>query len=163
MIDPHNDYSAINVRLSHPTMYYIVMILAGMSVGLGLNFIFANPTFNPYGFPKEITGSIFFALGAGKIISLNGIRIWGKIRLREWSQSFDVQPIDRNLTIVRKVMTAEVIWMLFWGVGTTVTFFQGKTSLQLFFLYISMVAIEIALMDEPFLNPLTSRRMEGGA
>lgn len=126
--------NTINLRKTHPNLYRSIMTFAAVSIGLGLNFWLANPTFNPYNIQKEIVGSIFLSLGLGKVIFLN---FW------------------RNLWMVRTIMGTEVAFMMFWGVGTTITFFQGKTSLQLFCLYVGLSVFEVWLLLEPFANPLT--------
>lgn len=129
----------VNVQLSHPNLYRSIMVFALTYVGLGLNFIFTNPTFNPYGIPKEITGSIFLFLGLAKIIFLNLIH---------------------NLKIVRALMSLQIVFIVFWGTGTSITFFQGKTSLQLFVLYAGLGFLEYFQLQEPYWNPLTGTKKE---
>jgi hypothetical protein len=129
-------YNAINLRLSHPKVYRGIVIFALMSIGLGLNFWFARPTFNPYHIPLPVTGTIFLALGIGKLAFLI---------------------IHRRVGALRIVMTIELVWMCFWAIGTSITFFQGRTSLQLFILYFALVMLEIYLLiDLP--EPLSWRK-----
>lgn len=123
-----------SLRLSHPNLYRTIMVFAFISIGLGLNFIFTNPTFNPYNIPKEITGTIFLILGIGKLIFLIAVF---------------------NLKMVRVVMSLEIAFMIFWGIGTSITFFQGKTSLQLFVLYVGLSLLELFLLIEPSVNPVS--------
>lgn len=125
-----------NFRLSHPNLYRGIMTFACIGIGLGLNFIFTNPTFNPYHIPKGLTGGVFLLLGVGEIIFLN---------------------FHRNLRMVRLVMAVSVGFMLFWGIGTSITFFQGKTSLQLFVLYMGLSLLQIWLLVEPFSNPINTK------
>jgi hypothetical protein len=134
-------YNAINVRMSHPNLYRNILALALLSVGLGLNFIFTTPTFNPYGIPKEVVGGIFLVIGSTKIIFLD---------------------VYRSLRALRVVMAIATAFLVFWGVGTSITFFQGKTSLQLFLLYIFIAIFQIFLMVEPFFNPMTAQQDKGG-
>lgn len=131
------DFNALNLRLSHPNWYRGIMVFALLSMGLGVNFWLTTPTFNPLAIPKEITGAIFFGLGVGKVVFLNAIR---------------------NLRAVRTIMATEIAWMCFWGVGTAITWVQGKTSLQLFLLYVGMAVFEVFLLVEPPVNPLTAVR-----
>lgn len=128
------DFNKVNIRLTHPNLYYSLLVFAFINIGLGLNFIFANPTFNPYQIDKTVIGSIFLTLGLLKITFLQ---------------------LFRHLRILRVVMTAEVIFMVFWGIGTTITFFQGRTSLQLFALYAGLSALEVFLLLEPIANPVS--------
>jgi hypothetical protein len=134
-------YNSINLRLSHPNLYRSIMTFAMLSIALGLNFLLTKPTFNPYNIPYWIIGVIFVSLGSLKIVFLNA-----------W----------RNLRLIRYVMAGEVAFMIFWGTGTSITFFQGKTSLQLFILYVGMAVFEVFLMIEPFFNPMTAQKDEGG-
>lgn len=128
------DFNKVNIRLTHPNLYNSLLVFAFINIGLGLNFIFSNPTFNPYMIPKEIIGSIFLALGVSKLIFL---------------QAF------RNLRMLRLAMAAEVMFMAFWGIGTSITFFQGRTSLQLFVLYAGLSVLEVFLLVEPIANPVS--------
>lgn len=129
-----NNFNKVNIRSTHPNLYRSLMTFAVINIGLGLNFLFANPTFNPYGIDKMIVGWVFLALGLAKLIFLN---------------------FSRNLKIVRFLLTCEVIFMLFWGVGSSITFFQGKTSLQLFVLYTGLSVLELFLLIEPAINPIS--------
>lgn len=127
-------YNENKINLTHPNLYRGIMTFAIINIALALNFFFTNPTFNPYGINKAIVGTVFLVLGVSKIIFLN---------------------FKRNLKTVRFLMTAEIIFMLFWGIGSTITFFQGKTSLQLFVLYVGMAVNEVFLLLEPAVNPIT--------
>lgn len=127
-------YNENKINLTHPNLYRGIMTFAFINIGLGLNFWLTNPTFNPYGVDKMLVGTVFMALGIAKLIFLN---------------------FKRNLKAVRFTMTAEVAFMLFWGIGTTITFFQGKTSLQLFVLYVGLAVNELFLLLEPAVNPIT--------
>lgn len=121
-----------NMRLSHPNLFRSITVMAFISIGLGLNFIFTNPTFNPYNIPKELTGTIFLVLGIARLIFLI---------------------VNHNLRMLRMVMSTGIAWNVFWGVGTSITFFQGKTSLQLFVLYMGLSFLELFLLVEPSINP----------
>lgn len=125
----------INLRLTHPTLYRSVIVFAFISMGLGLNFWFTKPTFNPYGVDYRITGSVFLTLGVSKIVFL----VW-----------------FRNLRLIRFNMACCAGFMMFWGIGTSVTYFTGHTSLQLFVLYSGLTLLQLFLLLEPYVNPLTS-------
>lgn len=128
------DFNKVNIRSTHPNLYYSLVVFAVINIGLGVNFLLTNPTFNPYQIDKAIIGGIFLALGLLKIIFLR---------------------LFRNLKILRLVMASEVFFMLFWGIGTTITFFRGQTSLQLFVLYAGLAALEAILLLEPVVNPMS--------
>lgn len=130
-------YNEINIRFTHPNLYWGILTFACINIGLGLNFLFTMPTFNPYQIDKTIVGSIFLLLGLSKLIFLL---------------------LVHNLKAVRVVMALEVAFMIFWGIGTSITFFQGRTSLQLFVLYIGLAVLEITRLTEPGINPLTKVR-----
>lgn len=131
------ELNLVNIRLSHPNLYKGIVTFAVIHVALALNFFFANPTFNPYGFDKNIVGAIFLILGVSKIIFL---------------------VIYRSLQAVRFVMAADIAFMVFWGVGSSITFFTGQTSLQLFVLYLGMSVSELFLLLEPPANPVAGRK-----
>lgn len=131
------DFDSTNLRHSHPNLYRSITTFAVINVALALNFFGANPTFNPYEIDKNIVGGIFLLLGITKLVFLN---------------------VYRSLKIVRFTMTVEIIFMLFWGVGSTITFFTGQTSLQLFILYVGMSINELFLLIEPPVNPVTAQK-----
>lgn len=128
------DFNKVNIRLTHPNLYYSLLAFAFVNIGLGLNFLFTNPTFNPYMIDKTIIGCIFLALGLLKLTFLQAIH---------------------NLKMLRLVMAVEVMFMAFWGFGASITFFQGRTSLQLPILYAGLSALEGILLLEPIVNPVS--------
>lgn len=129
------DFNKINIRLTHPNLYRALIAFALINIGLGFNFLFTNPTFNPYMIDKTIIGCTFLVLGLLKITFLQ---------------------VFRNLKILRLIMAAEVAFMMFWGIGTTITFFRGQTSLQLFVLYAGLSILETCLLLEPVVNPVSA-------
>lgn len=126
-----------NMRFSHPNLFRGILSMALISISLGFNFIFTNPTFNPYHIPKALTGSIFLTLGISRLIFLI---------------------IIPHLKILRGVMSIGIAWKVFWGIGTSITFFQGLTSLQLFVLYMGLSFLELFFLIEPSVNPYSQRK-----
>lgn len=126
----------VNIRLTHPTMYYSIMVFGLIYVGQGINFLFTNPTFNPYQIPYGYIGVLFLTLGILKIILLNFVR---------------------NLVWLRIIMAIEVAVACWWGFGGSITYFRGQTSLQLPILYVGLSALEMLWLMEPYLNPLTKK------
>lgn len=124
----------VNLRLTHPTLYRSALVFSLISVGLGLNFLLTKPTFNPFGIDKAITGSIFLMLGSFKLVSVVFIQ---------------------SLKAIRASMAVCGAWMMLWGLGTSITFFTGQTSLQLFVLYSGLTTLQVLWCFEPFLNPAT--------
>lgn len=122
---------------THPNLYLAVTTLAAINIALGLNFVFLQPTFLIYDSPNLLWGLIFLTLGVGKLVFLN---------------------VVRKLKAVRAVMAFAVAYMIFLGVGTTTPFFEGSGSLQLPIMYLSLAALQIPLIVEPFINPWTARR-----
>lgn len=127
-------FDKINIRLTHPNLWRSILTFAFIYIGLGFNFLFTNPPFNPYNIDKIIIGLIFLSLGLSKILFLIFVR---------------------NLKWLRLMITLGIIFTIFWGVGTSITFFQGKTSLQLFILYIGMGFLNTFLLIEPTINILS--------
>lgn len=126
----------VNLRLTHPTLFKSALTFAFISIGLGLNFLFTKPTFNPFGIDKAIIGTIFFCLGMAKLVAITVIR---------------------RIRAIRITMALNSSWMVFWGFGTATTWITGQTSLQLFVLYMGIALSQVFWHREPFSNPLTTR------
>lgn len=124
----------VNLRKTHPTLFWWAVVFALINISLGLNFIFTKPTFNPYQIDYRWIGSIFIAVGAAKLVALTAIRY---------------------LKLIRGTMAVSAGWQMFWGIGTSITFFTGQTSLQLFVLYFGYCVLQVWWLREPFANPLT--------
>lgn len=125
------------IRKSHPALYRALIALGCMCIALAVNFWFSKPTFNPYGVPKEYIGVIFFILGSALIVFLN---------------------VFRDLRMVRIVHAATISFMFFWGLSNAQQFFAGNASLQLPILYIAMALMQIPLLIEPPVNPMTEKK-----
>lgn len=126
----------INIRLTHPALYWLVMFVAVVCIAQGMNFIFLQPTFPIYERSNNLWGVIFLVLGPSKIIFLN---------------------FYRRMHLVRLTMYFSVCYMLYLGFGTTQPLFEGKGSLQLPIMYAGMAALQVPFLVEPFINPLTAR------
>lgn len=127
----------VNIRKSHPALYRAIMTFACMGVALAVNFWFSKPTFNPYGVPKEYIGIVFAVLGSGLIIFLN---------------------VFHNLRLVRMMLAASVSFTFFWGLSNAQQFFAGNASLQLPILYVAISLLQVPLLIEPPVNPMTEKR-----
>lgn len=123
------------LRNTHPNLYRSLMTTALIFVGLGINFLLTTPTFQQFNIPKNYIGAGFLALGLSNLLFLN---------------------LLRNLRVVRFLLVLGIGYMLFWGVGTTQTFFEGTSSLQLCILYFGLAALQAPLLLEPFFNPVTA-------
>lgn len=53
------------------------------------------------------------------------------------------------------------VYMAVWGIGASVTVFQGKTSAQLPLTFAMLAVIQWLLLKEPYVNPLTSSTVNG--
>lgn len=132
----------INIRYTHPGMYWIMMALAVGEVAFGWNFIRNDPTFAIYDGPNNLWGGIFVGLGLARLTALN---------------------VYRRLALVRASMVFSLFYMGFLAYGTTTPYREGTGSLQLPFFYALVAAIQIPLLFEPFVNPLTARLKNGKA
>lgn len=139
-MEKNNILNEIKLKDSHPNLYRSIMVFAFIGIALGLNFFFTNPTFQQYGISKNIIGGIFMALGVGEVIFLN---------------------FYRSVKVIRALMAMSVGYMTFWAVGTSLTFFTGQTSLQLFILYIGLALLQLFLLIEPFTNPANANGKNG--
>lgn len=131
----NGSFSSENLRNTNPNLYRSLMTVASVFVLLGANFLLTTPTFQQFDIPKNFIGSGFLALGLGNLVFLN---------------------IRRNLKAVRVLLIVGIAYMLFWGVGTTQTFFEGTSSLQLCILYFGLAALQAPLLVEPFFHPVTA-------
>lgn len=127
----------IDIRKTHPNLYWLVMTVGVMQIGLALNFFILSPTFPIYAAPNVLWGVIFLVIGVVKIASLN---------------------FYRRLPLVRAVMAFAVAYMMFLALGTCQPFLEDKGSLQLPILYAGLSALQIPLLVEPFINPWTAKR-----
>lgn len=130
------------LRLTHPNLYGAFMVLAIMTVALGLNFIFKTPSFNPFNIPKGTTGVLFLIVGVTEMILLN---------------------MSRRLGMTRSSMVAGVALHLFWGVILALAALVEKaTSYQLPIYVLGVVGLAYFLVIEPHMNPLTDKNEKGG-
>lgn len=129
--------TSLNLRYAHPNLYRSIMVFPLLSVALAVNFWISNPTFNPYGIPKNLIGVIFAVLGISQLIFLN---------------------LFHNLRMVRIGLSLSIAWMLFWGLSNTQQFLAGNASLQLPILYLALAVLQIPLLIESPVNPMTTRR-----
>lgn len=133
-----------SVRITHPNLYRQRMTIALLFVALGLCFLLPwipEPTFEQFGIPSEGIGLGFMVLGLGLLLFLN---------------------VLRNTRAVRVVLIAGILYEIFWAIGTTETVFQGKSSPQLFILYIGHVFMQVWALKEPGFNPITATADEEG-
>lgn len=125
----------LNIRLTHPNLYHSIIVLGIMSVALAFNFWLSNPTFNPWP-GKNIVGVVFLLLGVGELVFLN---------------------VTGHLRMVRLMMAASIGIMFFWGLSNTQQFFAGHASLQLPILYMALAVLQLPLLVEPPINPVTAK------
>lgn len=128
--------SEIDIRKTHPNLYWLVMTLAVMQVALAFNFFILQPTFQIWGLPNFLWGSIFLVIGVGKIAALN---------------------FYRRVRLVRGLMIFAVAYMGFLAIGTGQPWLQGNGSLQLPLLYGALCLLQIPLIREPFINLVTAK------
>lgn len=126
----------VNIRKTHPSLYHSIMTLGVGYIALALNFWGSNPTFNPYGIPKNWVGVVFAALGVSHLVFLN---------------------LLRDLRAVRITLAISVAAMLFWGASNAEQFFAGKASLQLPIMYFILAVLQIPLLVEAPVNPMTEK------
>lgn len=130
-------HERVKIRDTHPALYRSIMILAIMSTALAINFWGSNPTFNPYGIPKNVIGAVFFLLGTSQLFFLN---------------------VRHNLRMVRLMLAISLTFIIFWGVSNMQQFFAGNASLQLPILYLAVAAMHVPLLTEAPVNPMTRKK-----
>lgn len=126
----------IKIRNTHPALYRALMVLSSMKVLLAFNFWLFTPTFNPYGVSKDLIGVIFFLLGFSQIVFLN---------------------IFHDLRMARRVLASSVSFMFLWGASNAQQSFAGNASFQLPLLYVAISIMQIPLLIEAPVNPMTEK------
>lgn len=124
----------INVRRTHPNLYWLLMVLSVTGIALGANFILLQPTFLIFDAPNVLWGTIFLVSSVARMIALN---------------------VYRRLRVVRATMAFSVAYMAFLAIGTGQPFWEGTGSLQLPIIYAGMALLQVPLLAEPFVNPET--------
>lgn len=125
------------LRDAHPNLYKAIMVYGLLMIALGLNFALLTPAFDPLGLSKYIFAGLFLAIGIAKLVVLN------LFRHPQW---------------VRVVVAINVSILFFFGGLLVAAFFQlGQTSLQLPITYFGLALIEMPLLYEPWLNPVTEK------
>lgn len=124
-----------NLHQTHPNLFLALFIYGVISVAVGVNFLLTTPTFQQYGIPKGFIGATFASIGLGLLFCL---LVW------------------RSLKAVRVLSLANIAVMIFWGIGTTQTFFEGTSSLQLCVLYFGLAALQVPWLLEPYYQPVTA-------
>lgn len=131
----------VNLRKSHPLMFRVSLAIACIQSALALNFwglgLLPAPTFNPYGFDKNLVGMTFAVVALAQIVTLF---------------------LSRNLRVIRAMSAVSLGWMLGWAFTNTDQVFAGDASLQLPILLTGLAVIQLLLMAEPPVNPFTKRR-----
>lgn len=117
-----------NLRKANSGLYWLLMVNALGFFALGLNFLLTVPTFEQFDIPKNVIGWGFLGIGSVQLVLLN---------------------VVRRLRLVRLMLLVGVFYTITWGIGTTQTFFEGKSSLQLFTLYLYVAAVQTVLRFEP--------------
>lgn len=128
------------MRETHPTLYLTYMAYAVLSIWLGWNFLYLNPTFDPLDIPKWSIGAVFLGLGLSQAVLMN------------------IFPNGRAKGVARLLMALTIAVIIFWTGALTTDFFKyHQTSLQLPITYAALAVIGLALLLEPSVNPLTSK------
>lgn len=141
MSKPKAQLNRINLRLSHPNLWLILVGLGVGCVAIGLNFLFLKPAFNPLDIPKEVFGWLFLTLGLVELLFLNFLRNWRLLRL---------------------VAALLLALLTFYAILLTYQFFEkNQTSMQLPITYIMIVWLVFASLKEPFINPITDKNGGG--
>lgn len=137
MIKPPQGTVRLNLRKSHPGLYHSIFTVACMGIALAVNFWFSKPTFNPYGIDRHVISLIFALIGGFQMVFL---------------------VLVRDLRMVRFMLAVSLSWMFFWGLSNSQQFFNGRASLQLPILFITVAIMQIPLLVESPVNPFTEKK-----
>jgi hypothetical protein len=132
----------VNLRQTHPNLYKAYFIYGIVSIAIGLNFIFLNPTFMQLDLPKLGVGTVFLIVGLAQLFFLI---------------------IYQRATLLRLAMSAIVTVIFFWSFALIFDFFRlEQTSLQLPIVFLGFAVLGLPLMIEPSSNPLTDKNGVNG-
>lgn len=118
------------------------MALAVVGIALAVNFFAGltgvlRPTFSIWSVPNAVWGTIFLVSSANSIVALN---------------------VYRRLRWVRAMMAFSAAYFAFLAVGTSVPGWEGNASFQLPIVYGGLAVIQLILLFEPFINPVSMKQ-----
>lgn len=135
---------AINVRLTHPGLFFLMALSGVVFILQGLNFVAAaagfyipEPTFLIFRQSNYLWGGIFLALGVSKLFFLS---------------------VHKNLLFLLVTQALALTYSLCLIVGTSQPFADKTGSLQLPIWIAGWSALLTFLLLEPFINRTTSRQ-----
>lgn len=128
--------SRVNLRKSHPKLWYSILIMSGMGVAMLINFLFYTPTFNPYDIPKTVVAAVFGLIGLTQLMAL---------------------VVVRNLRVVRITLSLSIFWMWAWAWANAQQAFAGKSSLQLPIALMTISLMQLPSLTESPVNPFTEK------
>lgn len=130
-------FHKVKLWKSNPALYFLLLNLAVISVGLGYNFGFERPTFTPYGIHKMIAGVLFFILGMSLITFLFILRDVRKLRLTQNASA--------------------IVWMS-WGLVNTQQWVRDLASLQLPIVFVGGSIWQFIFLLIPVVNTVTEKK-----
>jgi len=126
----------VDLRKTHLNLWRMVLLLALGELLLGANFLWLQPTYPIFHAPNELWGVCFVVIALAQALALL---------------------ISHSLPLVRGCMSVAVAYILIVAVGACEPWLDGVGSLQLAILYAGMAVIQLPLILEPFLNPMTNK------
>lgn len=130
-------HDRVNLRNTHPTLYWQTMTFALMSVALAASYWFGPaPAFHPYDIPIPAVAAVFGAYGVWQIFSLS----------------------IHHLLMVRIGMASAFVFMGAWGFANTIQGIAGKASFTLPIILLAIAASHLKLLTESPVNPMTRRK-----
>lgn len=132
-------HDRVNLRLTHNTLYWSIMIFAIMSVALAVSYWFGPPpAFSPYNIDRDLIAWAFALYGVWQIIFIN----------------------IRFLLMVRVGLTFAFILLGAWGFANTIQAFAGSASFTLPILLGAISGAHLKWLTEAPVNPMTRREEE---
>jgi hypothetical protein len=126
----------VDLRKTHLNLWRMAFLLAVGELLLGANFLLLQPTYPIFHAPNELWGICFVVVAVSQMLALL---------------------VVHSLAFVRGCMSVAVAYTLIVAVGACEPWLDGVGSLQLAILYGGMAVIQIPLILEPFLNPMTNK------
>lgn len=124
----------LDLRKTHPSLYWAILIFAIMSVGLAVSYWFGPPpAFSPFNINRDLVAGIFFVYGVWQIVFLTA----------------------HHLLMVRIGLAFAGLLMGGWGFVNTIQAFAGNASFTLPIVFVAIASLHLKLLTEAPVNPFT--------
>lgn len=135
-------HNRVNLRLTHPTLYWGIVMIGIGSIGIALAYWFGPaPTFRPYGIDVNLIALGFFVYGLWQMVFLH---------------------FSHHLLMIRIGLTFGGFFMPAWGLANTLQGFAGKSSFVFPIAFFILGGLQLNFLTESPVNPMTQKGGDNG-